>query len=185
MSVRPYRGSFEPVGVAHPVTSRPSNHWQPRHAPCAIEGTASRTTPGCWAGHSAGSVPWTASYPQRISSRWFHSLRAMFTPLVLIFQAIQGRTRWGGNIALKYGPQSDEGAVYESLQPSFSELARSGTDWKYGCHPTSSGNSDSDNPAVGVWLASVGSEEAMGSAARSVDGSGGFGHRPVLAPASA
>jgi hypothetical protein len=31
-------------------------HWQPRHAPCAIEGTASSTTPGCWTGHSARSI---------------------------------------------------------------------------------------------------------------------------------
>jgi hypothetical protein len=28
-----------------------------RHAPCAVEGTASSTRPGCWAGHCARSVP--------------------------------------------------------------------------------------------------------------------------------
>jgi len=54
--VRPYRGSFEPVGVAHPMTSH-IQHWQPRHAPCAVEGTASSTTPGCWTGHRARSGP--------------------------------------------------------------------------------------------------------------------------------
>jgi hypothetical protein len=36
---------------------RTSNHGQPRHAPCAVEGTASSTTPGCWTGHRARSVP--------------------------------------------------------------------------------------------------------------------------------
>jgi len=27
-----------------------SNHWQPRHAPCAVEGTAVSTMPGCRCG---------------------------------------------------------------------------------------------------------------------------------------
>ena len=51
--VRPYRGSFEPVGVAHPMIAHPTTG--SRGTPRAqLECTASSTTPGCWTGHSAG-----------------------------------------------------------------------------------------------------------------------------------
>ena len=48
---------FQRVDDLVPRSLVTSNHWQPRHAPCAVEGTASSTTPGCWTGHSARSGP--------------------------------------------------------------------------------------------------------------------------------
>ena len=98
--VRPYRGSFEPVGVAHPMTS----HIQP---------LAAEARPVRSRGHrvkhdsrmldrpprrvGAVNVP----YSPRSSSRWSHSFRAMFVPVDVIFQEIHVDTSWGGNIASK------------------------------------------------------------------------------------